>query len=131
MTACQKETFDTLIGPDENAIQVHGRQKRIQRPKITMSVIPVKTARVDGFSMKRAAQLAKQWHREYVAKYGHPWSSDWDEQLALSLQGKNGSALQPRFNKKWYPWWKRLLQKLSTDGIFDAPDCPEKWRIRD
>lgn len=126
-----KETFDTLVGPEENAIRVHRRRKRMQRPKIKVSVIPVRTAWVEGFSMVRTAQMAKLWHGEYVAKYGHAWSNDWDEQLALSLQGKNGAALQRGFNRKWYPWWKRLLQKLSTDGIFESPDSPEKWQIRE
>lgn len=125
-----KETFESVVGPEENAVPVPGRQKA-PRPKITASSILVRIAQVEGFSMRRAAQLAEHWHREFIARHGHPWSKDWDAQLALSLHGEDGAAVQPEINKKWYPWWRRLLVKLSTDGIFESPDCPEKWKIRD
>jgi|GEM_PF-1220602 hypothetical protein len=126
-----KETFDKRILAEENTFQRLDREERMRRTKITVSVIPVKTARVDDHSMEDTAGLAQLWHREYVAKYGHPWSDDWDEQLALSLQGENGPALQAGINEKWYPWWKRLLQTLVSDGVFQTPDCPEKWQIRE
>ena len=126
-----KETFDKRILAEESTVQLLDRAERMKRTKITVRVIPVKAARVDGQSLEDTAELAQLWHREYVAKFGHAWSSDWDEQLALSLQGENGPALQAGINEKWYPWWKRLLQTLASDGVFQSPDCPEKWQIRE